>query len=285
MENIINENNMENMNKQNDKTIMDFASFRKYVHFEDFDCTEKVTELDNQRSEQEGNYINEQNAVKTVRWYKAWRDCDFTDEMVVNLIQANELLEDKIAEMYEAVHKLAKWEKRRLNKIGKPYAEEIVATLQVDYVDLCEDYDATYYRLFKHKTDTISKYRYILRNDEPTEEEPMSHHYDIKDIPETEICEAASVYDNFLREARINMAVAIQISSNFKTMLNLPENVGKKWNSFFLRLDKFQGNFFCLPLLAMIGRFKLTPQDVCAIRDYSYQININHSCDSVSYVQ
>jgi len=270
--------NMESMNAQN-KNAIDFASFRKYMDQAPYECTSSVRDLDYLSEDRKTDIVNEQNAIKTVRWYKAWRDCEFTDEMVAKLLKANMLLEEKIAEMFHAAYKLAKWERRRLNKIGKPYAEAIDASLQVCYVEFSEDYEEPYYNMFNHETKAISQFRITLRDDEQIGYEPMSHHYNVPDIPESEICEPARAFDSFLSKSRETYAVAFQISE-LRLALNLPEKIGTKWERFFERLDKFQDNLFCLPMLAMIGRFKLAPRDVCAICDYQYKLNITHFSDT-----
>jgi len=273
------------MTQNINKTIMDFTSLRNQVdqanaYEYEYDYIYTVAHLDDKRTAQDKTCTHMQNAAKTLRWYEAWRDCPFSDETVVGLIRANNLLEEKIAEMYDAARRLAKWEKKRLDKVGKPYAEYIIATLRPGEIDIPEDI-LDYLNLFKHNTDAVSRCSFILRDGQSLEEKPMSHHYAITDIPDEEICQAAVLYDNFLRASRREQIVAVPIDSGLKTILGLPANIGKKWQQFFMRLDKFNGLFFILPLLAMIGRFKLTPEDVCAIVDYSYAINIDHYGDAI----
>jgi len=263
------------MNKNNLKTV------RKYLRFTELDLTDHIQALREESNEQKNHCVNEQNLAKSIRWYKAWRDCELTDELVQQLIQADKLLENKIEEMQTAAKNLAKWEQRQLKKAGRPYAETVVATLSPDYVDIKDGYDERYYGIFQHETDVVSKYRITMRDDEPTGERVSDCLNDMAEIREAEICEAAKVLDDFLETSRVERDYAIKMDSDFRNLLNLPKTIGKKWDRFFEQLDKFQGYYFTTTMLAMIAAFKLTPDDVCAIRDYGYDIKIHHFSDTV----
>jgi len=259
-----------------EKKKMDFSLIRNYYD----SCVSELIDADFDRNcaidKQKDHYANFQNALKTVRWYKAWRDCEFTDELVAKLLLINDMLLNENAEMCDAVHRMAASEKRRLNKTKKPYIETIEASLQIDCFD-----GRWSFCVCQNEEIAVTKYRLVISNDQRTKKESICSLFNVFDIPNREICEAARVFDNFLRDAAENYLVAAKIDSDFRDAIGLPENISTKWSRFFSRLDKFQGAFVYLPLLAMIGRFKLTPEDVCAIKGFSYKLNLTHLSDAI----
>jgi len=281
---------MNNQNKQNENQVKDFSLLRKNMYSSEIDCFAKADnilqdrlDLEDETEKQKGNQYaglnKELNATLTARWYKAWRDCEFTDEFIEKLEKANSLLLDSICEMSETVYKLAQWERRRLNKRGKGYTCFISADLRVSKL---RNYKGNYNSIyFSHYPYDVSREFIKLSFDEPIGKKWKTESLNnMIEIPETEICEAARIYDNFLRKLGKSKKDFFCTSNEggvtAKEFLHLSGNVGRKWEKFFTRVEKLKDHPISSVLLAMIGRFKLTPEDIFNIADYDFDIKFEH---------
>jgi len=185
-------------------------------------------------------------------------------------------LEDSIRKMYDDARQVAESRKARLDKQGKPYFDRIRVHMWVR--DLAGEEENDCYRyIFSGVSDNVSWCRFDLSDDQPIDE-AGGYGYEITEFSEfiDEPLHAATVYAQFLHYLAASERQYIRISSQLKSLMNLPASCGKKWDNMFAQLDKFGGKWFCAPMLAMIGNFKLTPQNICNTARYSYQIVIDH---------
>jgi len=269
-------------------TAKDIATYRKYIKFTESECIDEIEKFMPQFLDEEEN-LQKQYAVKVIRWVKAWANCDFSQEEVERLIAANRLLEDKIEEMLKDTCNMADWWKAQLDKkygyqrdrpCFRLYYDEIWASVQIEELD-SETKDFLQYRsVFRHGGKTVCDYHLSISNFQETGFRSILAYIDYRKSKHfTFPCKAVSVYLDFLEHLDVHNHLHIPIDSGLATLMRVPNNIGNKWKNFFTKLDRFHGEMFCSSMLDMIGSFLLTPQDVCAIAGYSYQINFEHHSD------
>jgi len=262
-------------------TAKDIATYRKYISLDESEYIDEIEKLMSKHPDDKENR-QKQYAVKAVRWAKAWAMCDFNEEMVRGLIAANRLMAETIAEMLGEARIMADWRKAQLDKQygfgqqGKSYYEEIWASVRIEELD-SDTKDFLLYRPVFHPGGlTVCDCHLSISNFMATE--CFSNHFFgyRKRKGFTFPCKAVSVYIDFLKHLKAHNHLHIPIDNGLKSLMRLPENIGKKWKCFFAKLDRFGGELFCASMLEMIGNSLLTPEDVCAIVSYSYQISFEH---------
>jgi len=262
-------------------TTQDIATYRKYINFTESEYIDEIEKLMLQHLDEEEKR-QKLYAVKVIRWVKAWRNCDFSQETVERLIATNRLLEDKIEEMLKDARNMVDWRKAQLDKRygfqrDRTYYEDIWTSVQIEELD-SETKDFLLYRsVLHHGGKTVCDYHLSISNSLETgfSRSFVSINYR-KSKHFTFPCKAVSVYLDFMEQLKVHNHLQIPIDSGLATLMRVPNNIGNKWKNFFAKLDKFHGEIFCTSMLDMIGSFLLTPQDVCAISGYSYHINFEH---------
>jgi len=280
-------------------TAEDIAAYRKYINLDESEYVDLVNDRDSDSC-----------TAMDVRWIKAWAGCDFNDRLVADIIAADKLLRDSICGMNKDVCDLVRVRKMQSKEEGRQVDERISAALYVEKVQAPPKLGELYRRRFEKTKETLSMlkspreldmlygtifrgyHNVVCRCKNSVNKLTRISNIERNSVIDNGICydlfernKIAKEYIRFLRSMLHLYSVYLRsddflhvmgINSNIRSMMNLRENVGAKWAGFFTRLDNFKGAPLCFPLLFMIGEQRLTPEDVCAIRSYSYTIEIEH---------
>jgi len=282
------------------------AAYRKYARFDESEYIDAINDFN----------ADDRDLYK-IRWIKAWKECDFNDTLVENILATDRMLVDSIFDMKKDVCELVRSRKKSARDEGREINEQIEASLYVDKVQAPATLGVLYRNRFEQTRTDLSLIKsrkeldqlYSMRFQRNSAvvcrcENNICKSTRMSNIERNcvidnggmhftllEKNEIVKKYVDFLRKSEVlydhyigdyDNPLKQRINSKMRSSMQLTnKKIGKQWERFFMHLDKFKETPLSVALLSMIERQKLTPDDVCAIRSFGYTINIVHSNDVV----